>query len=115
MSTMSQTMERTVSNRLEKTVRDEMRQRVIPCEICAFHASRLKAQQPNFHPHRRRIGIRLELSKQIAIEMYGNSSTQFGADSNSSLVWISLCRHRHPPPFFAGQSMVPPPTNFSAR
>ena len=42
------------------------------------------------HPHRRRIGICPELSKWIAIEMCANSSTQFGTNSNSSLVWIPL-------------------------
>ena len=35
------------------------------------------------HPHRRRITIRPELSKRIAIEMYGNS-TQFRRNANSS-------------------------------
>ncbi len=42
------------------------------------------------YPHGRRIGI-LELSKQIAIEMYGSLSFQFWTNSNSSPVWIPLC------------------------
>ncbi len=40
------------------------------------------------YPHRRRIGMCPELSKRIAIEMYGNSSIQFGTNSNSSPVWM---------------------------
>ena len=42
------------------------------------------------HPHQRQIGICPELSKRIAIEIYGNSSTQVGTNSNLSPVWIPL-------------------------
>ena len=41
------------------------------------------------------VPIRSEFSKWIGLEMHGNSFTQFGVFSNSSLVWIPLDSRKH--------------------